>query len=71
MGSSWFSHEVKKEVRPWIFEMQGSAALVISTLEALAVLICLKAFYGDDPPQHQRRVVVAPTWTDNRGTALL
>ena len=66
-ASSWFSHEVKEEVWPWLFEKRGSAALVISTFEALAVLISLKAFYGDESPQYQRKVVVAPTWTDNRG----
>ena len=66
-ASSWFSHEVKEEVWPWLFEKRGSAALVISTLESLAVLISLKIFYGDESSQHQRRVVVAPTWTDNQG----
>ena len=60
-ASSWFSHEVKEVDWPWLFEKKGNAALVISTLEDLAVLISLKVFYGDEPPLHQRRVVVAPT----------
>ena len=60
----------KEENWQWLFEKRGSAALVTSTLEALAVLISLKVFYGDEPPPHQEKVVVAPTWTDNRGNGL-
>ena len=41
--------------------------LLISTLEGLAVLMAIKLFYGDNPQEHQPRVLVVPTWTDNRG----
>ena len=49
------------------FREEGQASLVISTLEALAVLISLKLFHGEIPAPHRSRVLVAPTWTDNRG----
>ena len=65
--SRWFSAEIRKEDWPWIFEKDGRPALVISTLEALAVLVGLKLFYGSEPQPHQTQVQVVPTWTDNRG----
>ena len=34
---------------PWVYERGNKPALLISTLEALAVLIALKLYYGDDP----------------------
>ena len=40
---------------------------MISTLEAPAVLLSLKLFHGETPLDHRTRVLVAPTWTDNRG----
>ena len=52
---------------PWVFEKKGQASLVISTLEALAVLISIKLFHGEIPAPHRSRVLVAPTWTDNHG----
>ena len=63
----WFSHEVKRESWPWIYEKDDTPSLVISTLEALAVLMSLKVFYGDSTPLHRTRVEVILTWTDNRG----
>ena len=42
-------------------------SLVISTLEALAALISLKLFFGDEPKQERTKVQVVPTWTHNRG----
>ena len=56
-GSAWRS-------RQRIFlKCLRSPVLVISTLEALAILVSLKRFV-----EHRSRVQVAPTWTDNRGT---
>ena len=67
-SSRWFSLEVKREDFPWVFEKEGEPSRVIATLEALAVLISLKAFFGNvDPGGKKTRVQVVPTWTDNRG----
>ena len=41
------------------------ASLVISTLEALAVLVALQC--GETPGTHQTKVLIAPSLTDNRG----
>ena len=55
-----------------MFEKSGKAALVISTLVALAALVSMKIFVSKGPVEHRTRVQVAPTWTDNRvnGSAL-
>ena len=42
--SPWFSLEVTKEQWPWVFAKSDRPALVISTLESLAVL-ALKCFF--------------------------
>ena len=44
--SPWFSMEVTKELWPWVYTKGDTPALVISTLEALAVLLVLKVFFG-------------------------
>ena len=60
--SRWSSHEITRAEWPWIFER---SARVISTIEALAVLMGLKLFYGgeaqvasarntDDPIVHRQ-----------------
>ena len=41
-------------------------ALVIASLEALAMLLGLKAFYGETPPEERSTFQVLPTWTDNK-----
>ena len=64
LQSRWFSAEIRKEDWPWIFEKDGRPT---STLEALAVLVGLKLFHGDEPQLHQTQVQVVATWTDNRG----
>ena len=46
---------------------EANPSLIISTLEALAVLVALKMFYGEQPASGKKKVTVAPTWTDNRG----
>ena len=47
-------------------------SLIISTLEALAVLFSLLLFFDSPSENERKRVQVAPTWTDNRanGSAL-
>ena len=68
--SPWFSVEIRREDWPWIYERDDKPALVISALEALAILIALKLFYGSTNPD-PKKVIVAPTWTDNRGNGAL
>ena len=41
--------------------------MVIETLEALAVLVSLKAFNGSRRDEGGTKVQVMPTWTDNKG----
>ena len=38
-------------------------SLVISTLEALAVLLALKVFVGDESSGRDTKVQIMPTWT--------
>ena len=42
--SPWFSVEITPEVLPWVYEKGGKPSLIISTLEALAVLVSLKIY---------------------------
>ena len=65
--SPWFSYELTRTDWPWIFEKGDKPSLIIATLEALAVLISLKIFFGDEPKQGRTKVQVVPTRTDNRG----
>ena len=50
-----------------VFEKSSKPALVISTLEALAVLIALKLYYGEEPRTDRSSIRIVPTTTDNRG----
>ena len=65
--SPWFSLEITRDMLPWVYAKGDKPALVIATLEALAVVVSLRAFYGRRVPDRRTRVTVAPTWTDNRG----
>ena len=65
--SPWFSLEIRHDQFQWVFEKGGKPSLIISTLEALAVLMALKVFYGESPRQRRTKVLVMPTWTDNQG----
>ena len=65
--SPWFSCELTRKDWPWIDERGDIPSLIISILEALAVLISLKLFFGDEPKKGRTKVQVVPTWTDNRG----
>ena len=55
--SPWFSIELTKEQRPWVHEKADRPALLISSLEALAVLMALKLFYGDSSGLAWKRIV--------------
>ena len=65
--SRWFSIEIDKQNFPWVFSLGEKASRVIATLESLAVLLALKAFYGSGPREARQKVRLQPTWTDNRG----
>ena len=67
MGLTLVQHVGPTRALPLGVRERSKPALVISTLEALAVLVSLKAFYGSEAPEHGTKVTVAPTWTDNRG----
>ena len=41
---------------------------MVSTLEALPVLVALKLYHSEQPRTHQTNVMTASTRTDNRGT---
>ena len=43
------------------------ASLVISTLEALAVLVSLKLQFGEEPRPRPTKLLISPTVTDNHG----
>ena len=65
--SSWFSLEITREDFPWKFGKGNRPSLVISTLEAFAMLVALKLRFGQDPEPDDTRVLIAPSITDNRG----
>ena len=66
-ASRWFSHEITRDEWPWVFEKSSKPALVISTLEALAVLVALKVYYGEESRTDRSSIRIVPTTTDNRG----
>ena len=45
----------------------GPSILIISTLEALALLVALKIKFGQEPDPNEMRVLIVPSITDNRG----
>ena len=71
-SSYWFSLELKRDAWSCIYEKSEKPSLIISTLEALAVLSSLLLFFDSPSGSERKRVQVAPTWTDNRanGSAL-
>ena len=71
MLSPWFSLVISPEEWPWVFSKSHKASLVISALEALAVLLALKLRYGEVPGRSKERVRIAPTLTDNRGNGAI
>ena len=65
--SSWFSLQISKNEFPWVFEKGDKPSLVISTLEALANLVALKLRFGGAADTDDKRVLIVPSVTDNRG----
>ena len=59
--SPWFSLEITRDMLPWVFAKGDKPALVIATMEALAVVVSLRAFYGKRVPNRRTRVTVAPS----------
>ena len=51
----------------WLPYLDRKSSQIISTLEALAVLLSLKLFAAPQPDGQKRRVTILPTWTDSRG----
>ena len=58
MDVPWFSLEITREAFPWVYERGNKPALLISTLEALAVLMALKLHHGDDPGRNTTSVAL-------------
>ena len=50
-----------------MFEKGDRPSLVISTLEALSLVVALKIKFGQDPDPDEMRVLIVPSITDNRG----
>ena len=69
--SSWFSQEICQEEWRWVHAKGEKPALIVATLEALAVLVALKLCFGEVPKPQQTRVVMVPSLTDNRGNGAL
>ena len=65
--SDWFSIEIRKDDFPWIFDKGDRPSLVISTLQALAILVALKLKFGETPDADNKRVLVVPSVTGDRG----
>ena len=65
--SYWFSEEIRAQDFPWVFKRDGKAARVIATLEALAMLLAVRAFFPDAQRTQRTKLVVIPSYTDNRG----
>ena len=58
--SPWFSVEVTKSKFPWVYEKGDKPSLVISTLEALAVMKAVKLRYGQGEGKENSKVMVVP-----------
>ena len=65
--SPWFSLEVSQKDFPWVYEKGNNPSLVISTIEALAIVVALKLKYGDGGQAESKKIMVVPSVTDNRG----
>ena len=67
LGIIWFSLEITREDSPWIFEKGDRPSLVISTSEALVILVALKLQFGEEADSDDTKVLTVPSITDNRG----
>ena len=65
--SPWLSVEVTKAKFSWVHEKDDRPARIISSLEALAVVIALKLRYSQDRDGCLTKLSMVPTVTDNRG----
>ena len=59
--SRWFSLEIRQEEWPWLYAKRRKPALVMATLEALAVLVALNLWFGEVPKEQQTGVVTVPS----------
>ena len=66
-GSPWFSMEVAQKDFPWVYERGNKPSLVISTIEALAIVIALRLRNGQEGSTESKKITVVPSITDNRG----
>ena len=69
--SYWFSKEIRQEDFTWVFKRDGKAARVIANLEALAMLLAIRAFFPDVQEAKRTKLVVIPSYTENRGNGAL
>ena len=69
--SHWFSEEIRQEDFPWVFKRDGKAARVIATLEALATLLAIRAFFPNAQEAERTKLVVIPSFADNRRNGAL
>ena len=69
--SYWFSEEIRAEDFPRVFKRDGKAARVIATLEALAMLLAVRAFFPNAQGTQRTKLVVIPSNTDNRENGAL
>ena len=71
LSSPWFSEEITDHEFPWVFAKDGKSSRVIAKLEALALLLALRAFYPSLPSGARTKIVLVPSVTDNRGNGSL
>ena len=69
--SCWFSEEVTEQDFPCVFRKDGTAARVIATLEALAMLLAVRAFFPGAQGSKRTKLTVVPSNTDNWGNGSL
>ena len=65
-SSRWFSQELLEKAHRGVYEKLDKPALVISTVELLAVRVSLKVLF-DEPEPSKTRVQAASTRADHRG----
>ena len=64
--SYWFSEEVTEQDFPWVSRKDGKAASVIATLEALAMLLAVRALFPGAQGNKRTTLTVVTSYTDNR-----
>ena len=61
-----FLVRIRPEDFPWVFKRDGKGARVIATLEALAMMLAVRAFFPDALGTQKTKFAVIPSYTDNR-----